>query len=146
MSTFLSGRGVPSIYARGINLCSPGALADQLQNCPHTILYKNHQCYWCSKTSLPALAMLPWQPILVLQLSHWGRDKMATFLQTTFSNENVWKSIKISLKFIPEGPNNNIPALVQIMARRRPGEEPFSEPMMVRSPTHVCITQPQWFN
>ena len=29
-------------------------------------------------------------------------------------------SIKISLKFVPKGPINNIPALVQIMAWRRP--------------------------
>ena len=32
-----------------------------------------------------------------------------------FSNENIWISIKISLKFIPKGPIKNIPALVQIM-------------------------------
>ena len=31
-------------------------------------------------------------------------------------NENVWISIKISLKFVPKGPLNNIPALFQIMA------------------------------
>ena len=29
-----------------------------------------------------------------------------------FLNENVWIPIKISLKFVPEGPINNIPALV----------------------------------
>ena len=33
-----------------------------------------------------------------------------------FLNENVWISLKISLKFVPEGPINNIPALVEIMA------------------------------
>ena len=38
---------------------------------------------------------------------------------------------KISLKFVPKGPIDNIPALVQIMAWRRPGDKPFSEPMMV---------------
>ena len=31
-----------------------------------------------------------------------------------FLNENVWISINISLKFVPKGPINNIPALVQI--------------------------------
>ena len=30
-------------------------------------------------------------------------------------NENVWISIKISLKFIPKSPIVNIPALIQIM-------------------------------
>ena len=36
-----------------------------------------------------------------------------------FFNENVRISIKISLKFVPKGPINNIPALVQIMDWRR---------------------------
>ena len=46
-------------------------------------------------------------------------------------NENVWIPIKISLKFVPKGPINNIPALVQIKAWRRQGDKPLSEPMMV---------------
>ena len=61
-----------------------------------------------------------------------------------FFNENVWISIKISLKFVPKGPINNIPALVQIMAWRRSGDKPLSEPMMVSLPTHICVTRPQW--
>ena len=52
--------------------------------------------------------------------------------------------IKISLKFIPKVPINNIPALVQIMAWRRTGDKPLSEPMMVVLPTHICVTRPQW--
>ena len=63
-----------------------------------------------------------------------------------FLNENVTISIKISLKFVPKGPVNNIPALVQIMAWRRPGDKPLSEPMMVSLLTHICVTQPQWVN
>ena len=43
-----------------------------------------------------------------------------------FFNENVWISIKISLKFVPNGLINNIPALVQIMAWRRSGDKPLS--------------------
>ena len=51
---------------------------------------------------------------------------MTAIFQTTFSNEiflneNVEISIKISLKFVPKGLINNIPALVRIMAWRRPG-------------------------
>ena len=61
-----------------------------------------------------------------------------------FLNENVWIWIKISLKFVPKGPINNIPAMVQIMAWRRLGDKPLSEPMMVSLPTHIGITQPQW--
>ena len=62
----------------------------------------------------------------------------------TFFNENVWNSINNSLKFVPKGPINNIPALVQRMAWRRPGDKPLSEPMMVSLPTHMCVTRPQW--
>ena len=59
-----------------------------------------------------------------------------------FLNENVWIPIKISLKFVPKGRINNIPALVQIMAWRRPGDKPLSEPMMVSLPTQICVTRP----
>ena len=38
--------------------------------------------------------------------------------------------MKISLKFIPNAPTGNIPALVQIMAWRRLGDKPISEPML----------------
>ena len=67
----------------------------------------------------------------------------ATF-KRIFLNENDRISIKISLKFVTGGPIDNIPTLVQIMAWRRPGDKPLSEPMMVRLPTHICITRPQW--
>ena len=63
-----------------------------------------------------------------------------------FLNENVWILINISLKFVPRGPINNIPTLVQVMAWRRPGDKPLSEPMMVRLPTHICVAQAQWVN
>ena len=59
-----------------------------------------------------------------------------------FLNGNVWISIKISLKFVPKCPINNIPALVQIMAWRRPGDKPLSEPMMVRLLIYICVTRP----
>ena len=63
-----------------------------------------------------------------------------------FFNENAWISIKISLKFVPKDPINNIPALVQIMAWRHSGDKPLSEPMMASLPTHKCVTRPQWVN
>ena len=63
-----------------------------------------------------------------------------------FFNENVRISIKISLKFVPKGPINNNPALVQIMAWRQSGDKPLSEPMMVSLRTHICVTRPQWVN
>ena len=39
--------------------------------------------------------------------------------------------MKISLKFVLEGPIDNKPALGQIMALRQPGDKPFSGPIMV---------------
>ena len=63
-----------------------------------------------------------------------------------FLSETVRISIDISLKFVPKDQINNIPALVQIMVWCQPGNKPSSEPMVVRSPMHICITLPQWVN
>ena len=60
-----------------------------------------------------------------------------------FVDENVRILIEFSLKFVPKGPINNIPALVQIMAWHRPGDKPISEPMTVSLLTHICVTRPQ---
>ena len=54
-----------------------------------------------------------------------------------FLKENISMSITISLKFAPKILIDNIPALVQIMAWRRPGDKPLSEPMMVSSLTYM---------
>ena len=76
--------------------------------------------------------------------THWGIQNGRHFTDNTFKyiflNENVIILDKISLKFGLKGPINNIPALVQIMAWHRPGDKPLSEPMMVRLPTHTCVT------
>ena len=54
-----------------------------------------------------------------------------------FVNENVRISIKFSLKFVPKGSINKIPALVQIMACHLDGAKPLSEPVMVSPLTHI---------
>ena len=84
------------------------------------------------------------QHINTLRPRQNGRRFADDTFKRIFLNENV--SIKISLKFVPKGPINNIPALVQIMAWRRPGDKPLSEPMMVSLLTHMCVTRPQWVN
>ena len=77
-------------------------------------------------------------------LSHWGRDQMDAISQTTFSSAFSWmKMYEFRLKFVPKGPINNLPALVQIMAWCRPGAKPLSEPTMVSLTTHICVTRPQ---
>ena len=75
-----------------------------------------------------------------------GRHFADDTFKRIFMNENVRISINISLKVIPKGLINNIPALVQIIAWRRPGDKPLSEPMMVSLLTHICVTRPQWIN
>ena len=82
-------------------------------------------------------------------LTHWGRDKMDAISQTTFSSAFSWMKIfefpiKISLKFVPKRSINNIPALVQIMAWRRPGAKPLSGPIIASLLKHICVTRPQW--
>ena len=75
-----------------------------------------------------------------------GRHFTDDIFKRIFVNENARISIKFSLKFVSKSPINNIPALVQIMARRRPGNKPLSEPVMVSLLTHICVTRPQWVN
>ena len=72
-----------------------------------------------------------------------GRHFADDTFNRIFLNENARISIKFSLKFVPKDPINNIRALVQIMAWRRPGDKPLSEPVMVGLLTHICVTRPQ---
>ena len=72
-----------------------------------------------------------------------GRHFADETFNLIFVNENVRISIKFPLKFVPKGQINNIPALVQIMAWRRTGDKPLSEPVMVSLLTHICVTRPQ---
>ena len=81
-------------------------------------------------------------------LTHWGRDKVDAISQTTSSSAFSWmKMFELRLKFhwslfLRVHPINNIPALVQIMAWRRPGDKPLSEAMVVRLLTHICVARP----
>ena len=83
------------------------------------------------------------------ELTHWGQDEIDAILANKFKyiflNENGRIPIWISLKFVvPRSSIDNKPALVQIMAWRRPGDKPLSEPMMIVLLTHMCVTRPQW--
>ena len=97
-----------------------------------------------------ALVLMVWRmfgakPVLnTLRPRQNGRRFADDTFKRIFVNENVRISIKISLNFVPKGPINNIPALVQIMAWRRSGDKPLSESMMVSLLTHICVTRPQW--
>ena len=84
-------------------------------------------------------------------LTHWGRDKMDAISQRTFPRAfslmlfvvfwlyfhwNIFARVKLTIKS----------AMVQLMAWRRSGDKPLSEPMMVSLLTHICVTRPQWVN
>ena len=58
-------------------------------------------------------------------------DISQTTYSNAFFNDDVWILIMIALKFVPKGPINNTPALVQIIAFHRPGDKPLSDPVMV---------------
>ena len=137
-------------------------------------LLKDRKIYWSLYTGfivfielvfcLLPLSSLAWGPgsIIIWEgISVEFINQMVTFLNALrprrneqhfsddifkriFFNENARISIKISLKFVPDGLINNIPALVQIMAWHRPGDKPLSEPMMVSLRTHIRVTRPQW--
>ena len=83
-------------------------------------------------------------PLNTLRLGQNGRHFPDDIFKCIFLNENVPISITISPKFVPKRLINNIPALVQIMAWRRLGDNPLSAPLMVILPTHMYVTRPQW--
>ena len=98
-----------------------------------TCYHRNPLCQICILNEFQALQLV----VLVvyvsqlygtLVLTHWGRDNGRHFADDIFKciflNENVWIPIKISLKFVPKVPINNIPALVQILAWCRSGDKP----------------------
>ena len=74
---------------------------------------------------------------------------MAAISQTTLSNTFSWMKVWLfRLKF-----HWSLFLRVQLiisqhwfrlMAWRRPGDKPLSEPLTVRLPTHICTTRPQW--
>ena len=87
--------------------------------------------------------LAPFNTLRPRQNDHHFSDNI---FRCIFLYENVWISIKISLKFVPNGPINDKPALVQIMAWRLLGDKPLSEQMMVSLMPQICVTQPQWVN
>ena len=111
-------------------------------------------CWTCELSKYKPYTWLGFQssPCLLINGHHFntlrprqnGSHVADDIFKRIFLNENVRIFIWISLKFVPKGPINNIPALARIMAWCRPGDKPLSEPMIIRLPTHICVTRPQW--
>ena len=88
----------------------------------------------------------PVTPIKQNMINTWqdGCHFRRRHFQMHFFNENVWISLRISLKFVPEVQINSIQTMKQIMAWCRLGAKPLSDPMVVSLLTHICVTWPQW--
>ena len=95
-----------------------------------------------SKSQQPATFQC--QGINTLRPRQNGRHFQDDIFKCIFSNEDVWISLKNSMKVLPKVRIYNVPALVQIMYCRRPGDKQLSETMMVSLLTHICVTRPQW--
>ena len=101
---------------------------------------------WCVYELHDCSSVIPNAMVNTLRPRQNGCHLADDIFKSIFVNENVKISITSSLKFAPKSPINNIQALVQIMAWRRPGDKPSSEPMMASSLLHICITRRQWIN
>ena len=117
------------------------------------LIYKiNNLCMsttflWQLLTNLSTLRTLSSKALLnTLRTRQNGRHFADHIVIYICVNENVWIAIDISIKFVPKDQINNIPAVVQITAWRRPSDQPLSEPMMLSLLTHICVTRPQWVN
>ena len=72
-----------------------------------------------------------------------GRQFPNGIFKCIFFDEKIKFLTKILLKLVPKGRFNNIPAVLNIMACRRIGDETLSEPIMVSLQTHICVIRPQ---
>ena len=103
--------------------------------------WPNCKWVWCmkSKDFNPVIDYHNQLLINTLRPRQNGRHFADDIFKWISLTENAWTSINMSLVQF-----NNIPALVQKMAWRRPGDKPLSEPMMLSLLTHICVTRPQW--
>ena len=106
--------------------------------------------YWCQGPcnfrNIPGTSNSEYIVFNTLKLRQNARHFADDIFKCIFLNGNEWISLRISLKFVLKVRINNIRSLVQIMAWRRPGDKPLSEPMVVSLLTHICVTRPQWVN
>ena len=129
-----------------LDLCICLLYMRQSSTCIWMILYLNDTFLFVADKNSAYVCCIWGNQILAfskLRLRQNGRHFVSDTFKCIFLNENVGISIKISPKFVPKGPLNNISLLVHIMAWHRPGVKPLSE-AVVRLTTHICVTQPQW--
>ena len=93
----------------------------------------------CSTRSVPCLLM-PWPLICPCHHRLW----YGLFVNTFKPRQTGRHFADDISKFVPKGPINNIPTLVQIMAWPSPGAKPLCERKMISLSTHIFVTRPQW--
>ena len=126
---------------KGFILCKFNTSFDDYMFCQTTSIHYLNQL-WSNSVMVHDILWPQW--VNTLRPRQNGCHFTDDSFNCIFLNENALISIEISLKFFPMGPVNNIPELVQIIAWRRSGNKPLSEPMMVSLVTHICVTRPQW--
>ena len=90
-------------------------------------------------------------PATFFVLTYWGRDKMPFSRPHLPMDFREWKCMNFDYNFIicffnPRGLVNDNPALVKLMAWRRPEDKLLYEPMMISLLAHIYVTRPQWIN
>ena len=87
----------------------------------------------------------------LIKSTHWGRNKWPPLSRWHFRMHYLEKQFWFQIWFTFHWnfflcSIDNKMALVQVMAWHRPGEEPLSEPMMVRLLTEIWAMRPEWVN
>ena len=98
-------------------------------------------CFPKKRPKVFTIKLLWCRLVLWLEIFRPRQNGPDDIFKSIFLNEHMQISIKISQKFVPNGPINNIPALVYIMAWCRSGDNPLSEPMLASLLTRICVTQ-----
>ena len=73
-----------------------------------------------------------WRSVSSAHQGQNGRHFTDAIFKCIFMNEKYCISLRISLKFVPRGPIDNNPALVQVMAWGLTGDKPLPEPMLTQ--------------
>ena len=149
LAIICSGDGASPVWHQAITLANAAMLFVGplgINFCEICIKIHQFSVYKTNLNENVFVKLLSIQPLCVntLRPRQNGWHFPGDIFKFIFLNENVWFPIKISLKFVPKGPINNIPALVQIMSCGQPDNKPLSESMMVSLPMHICVTWPQW--
>ena len=124
--------------------CSHIRRAAQQECCRYACRISEQHDHWnteCQGFEISRDLVIGILPFKTLRPIQDGRHFADDIFKCIFLNENTWISGNISLKFVPKGQINNIPALV-----RQAGDKLLSEPIIVSLLRHVYVNRPQWVN